>query len=89
MFRTFRLLTKWMHVRKLVNRIFEMKLSELDFVAKIVIDILNIMYHLVLANDWPQVFDDSLARSDWNWSHQYGIDELCEVSILKFYQINI
>ena len=34
---------------------------------------------LIAANDGPQVFDDSLARNDWNWSHQYGIDELCEV----------
>ena len=40
---------------------------------------------LIAANDWPQVFDDSLARNDWNWSHQYGIDELCEVIYFKMF----
>ena len=41
-----------------------------------------IMFNFMIykANDWPQVFDDSLARKDWGWSHDYGIDELCEVS---------
>ena len=41
-----------------------------------------IMFYFMIykANDWPQVFDDSLARKDWGWSHDYGIDELCEVS---------
>merc|ERR1719367_1883366 len=40
-----------------------------------------------IANDWPQVFDDSLARKDWNWSHQYGIDELCEIMITNLREI--
>jgi len=40
-----------------------------------------------IANDWPQVFDDSLARNDWNWSHQYGIDELCEIMITNLREI--
>ena len=43
--------------------------------------ILIIPYNVTQANDWPQVFDDSLARKDWGWSHQTGIDDLCEVKI--------
>ena len=45
--------------------------------------ILIIPYNVTQANDWPQVFDDSLARKDWGWSHQTGIDDLCEVKFLS------
>lgn len=24
-------------------------------------------------------FDDSRARADWNWSHDYDVDDLCKV----------
>jgi len=34
-----------------------------------------------IAATWPQVFDDSEARKDWGWNHNYGIDELCEIMI--------
>ncbi|XP_069676786.1 L-threonine 3-dehydrogenase, mitochondrial isoform X3 [Periplaneta americana] len=30
----------------------------------------------LIADAWPQVFDDSAAREDWNWQHQYDIDKL-------------
>jgi threonine 3-dehydrogenase len=40
-----------------------------------------------IANDWPQVFDDSLGRKDWGWSHDYGIDELCEIMITNLREI--
>ncbi|RWS05620.1 L-threonine 3-dehydrogenase-like protein, partial [Dinothrombium tinctorium] len=36
-----------------------------------------------IADSWPQVFDDSNARKDWNWSHEYNIDDLCRVMIKK------
>ena len=26
-----------------------------------------------IADSWPQVIDDSKARKDWNWSHQYDL----------------
>ncbi|KAJ8687035.1 hypothetical protein QAD02_022829 [Eretmocerus hayati] len=29
-----------------------------------------------IANTWPQVFDDSEARRDWGWKHEYDIDKL-------------
>ena len=34
-----------------------------------------------IAESWPQVFDDSQARNDWGWNHQYGIDELTNIMI--------
>ncbi|XP_064624964.1 L-threonine 3-dehydrogenase, mitochondrial-like [Lineus longissimus] len=30
-----------------------------------------------IADSWPQVFDDSGSRNDWEWEHKYDIDDLC------------
>lgn len=37
------------------------------------------------ADSWPQMFDDTNARNDWGWKHEYGFDELVEsmINILK------
>jgi len=32
----------------------------------------------LIADDWPQVFDDSEARKDWGWKHEYDLDKLVE-----------
>ncbi|WP_297334743.1 L-threonine 3-dehydrogenase [Flavobacterium sp.] len=29
-----------------------------------------------IADSWPQSIDDSHARKDWNWQHQYGLDAM-------------
>ncbi|HLT53221.1 MAG TPA: NAD-dependent epimerase/dehydratase family protein [Flavobacteriaceae bacterium] len=29
-----------------------------------------------IANSWPQSIDDSVARADWNWQHQYDTEAL-------------
>lgn len=29
-----------------------------------------------IADSWPQVFDDSEARADWGWNHEYDMDKL-------------
>lgn len=34
-----------------------------------------------VADSWPQVFDDSEARADWNWKHKYDLDRLVEFMI--------
>lgn len=34
-----------------------------------------------IADNWPQILDDSNARSDWGWHHEYNIEELCQVMI--------
>lgn len=31
-----------------------------------------------IADSWPQVIDDSNARSDWGWSHRFGLSEMVE-----------
>jgi nucleoside-diphosphate-sugar epimerase len=33
-------------------------------------------YRQGIANSWPQSIDDSVARNDWGWNHEYGLDEL-------------
>lgn len=30
----------------------------------------------LIADSWPQVFDDSEARADWGWRHEYDLDKL-------------
>lgn len=29
-----------------------------------------------IADSWPQTIDDSKARADWNWSHNYGLSAM-------------
>jgi nucleoside-diphosphate-sugar epimerase len=35
-----------------------------------------------IADSWPKSIDDSAARKDWGWQHQYGLKEMTE-KILK------
>jgi nucleoside-diphosphate-sugar epimerase len=30
-----------------------------------------------IANSWPQSIDDSFARKEWDWNHQYDLSALC------------
>ncbi len=41
----------------------------------------------LLADSWPMVFDDSNARSDWGWKHNYGLPELVQ-TMLNFTDSN-
>jgi len=36
-----------------------------------------------IAESWPQSIDDSKAREDWGWQHQYDLDELVEVMLIN------
>lgn len=36
-----------------------------------------------IADTWPEVFDDSNARRDWGWKHNYDIKDLCKVMFEK------
>jgi nucleoside-diphosphate-sugar epimerase len=29
-----------------------------------------------IANSWPQSIDDSVARNDWNWKHEYNLEKM-------------
>lgn len=34
-----------------------------------------------IADSWPQVFDDSDARRDWNWKPKYDLDSLVDLMV--------
>lgn len=34
-----------------------------------------------IADSWPQSIDDSVARSDWGWKHEYDLSKMTEVMI--------
>ncbi|MEM4366885.1 MAG: NAD-dependent epimerase/dehydratase family protein [Candidatus Anstonellales archaeon] len=34
-----------------------------------------------IADSWPRSIDDSAARSDWGWSHRYGLKEIVEAML--------
>ncbi|XP_045029638.1 L-threonine 3-dehydrogenase, mitochondrial-like [Daphnia magna] len=34
-----------------------------------------------IADSWPQVFDDSEARAEWNWKPQYDIDGMVDIMV--------
>ena len=33
-------------------------------------------YRQAIANSWPQSIDDSVARNDWGWNHEYDLSAL-------------
>lgn len=38
-------------------------------------------FRQAIADSWPQSIDDSVARSDWNWSHEYNLEKMTEIMI--------
>lgn len=34
-----------------------------------------------IADSWPMVFDDSLAREEWGWRHSIGLEQLVDIMI--------
>lgn len=35
-------------------------------------------FRQAIANSWPSVIDDSHARADWGWAHEYDLDRMTE-----------
>jgi nucleoside-diphosphate-sugar epimerase len=35
-------------------------------------------YRQKIANSWPQSIDDSTARNDWGWKHEYDLEKITE-----------
>ena len=33
-------------------------------------------YRQAIANSWPQSIDDSVARTDWGWKHEYDLERM-------------
>jgi nucleoside-diphosphate-sugar epimerase len=34
-----------------------------------------------IADSWPKSIDDSLARRDWGWKHEYGLSEMTKIMV--------
>ncbi len=35
-------------------------------------------YRQSIANSWPQSIDDSVAKQDWGWQHEYDLAAMTE-----------
>ena len=38
-------------------------------------------FRQAIADSWPQSIDDSAARKDWGWEHQYSLNEMTDIMI--------
>ncbi|WP_353779203.1 NAD-dependent epimerase/dehydratase family protein [Winogradskyella sp. 3972H.M.0a.05] len=44
-----------------------------------------------IADSWPASIDDSLARKDWNWQHQFGLSDITKAMLTNLenhYKLN-
>jgi nucleoside-diphosphate-sugar epimerase len=39
-----------------------------------------------IADSWPGSIDDSSARADWGWKHEYSIERLVDAMISNIYK---
>lgn len=42
-----------------------------------------------IANSWPQLIDDSQARTDWDWNHKFGLESMTTEMLLNIKNMNI
>ena len=40
-------------------------------------------FRQAIADSWPKSIDDSSARADWNWSHNYSLEKMTEEMITQ------
>ncbi len=45
-------------------------------------------YRQAIADSWPQSIDDSVARNDWGWSHEYDLEKLTSDMLKNLNQNN-
>lgn len=38
-------------------------------------------FRQVIASTWPNSIDDMEARLDWNWNHEYGLEEITKIML--------
>jgi nucleoside-diphosphate-sugar epimerase len=40
-------------------------------------------YRQAIADSWPQSIDDTVARNDWNWKHEYDLGRMTSEMLLN------
>ena len=68
----------WTTDKKLVRQLVKKELLS---------DVWFIDQFAILADSWPEVFDDSQAREDWGWKHHVDLDQLVDVMITNLKRI--
>ncbi|HRQ49457.1 MAG TPA: NAD-dependent epimerase, partial [Agriterribacter sp.] len=43
-------------------------------------------YRQAIADSWPQSIDDSMARKDWGWKHEYDLSGITADMLLNLQQ---
>ena len=46
------------------------------------VDVLLSLFN-TLADSWPEVLDDTNARRDWSWDHEYDLEKMVKDMVTK------
>jgi len=38
-------------------------------------------FRQAIADSWPQSIDDSEAREDWGWEHQFSLEDMTQIML--------
>ena len=38
-------------------------------------------FRQAIADSWPSSIDDTIARNDWNWQHNFDLDAMTKVML--------
>ena len=72
------------------NLAMEYQIDDRQKIGKVllVFETLSFSWKLTFsADEWPQVFDDSQARKDWGWQHDYNLEQLVDIMISNLKRI--
>ena len=40
-------------------------------------------FRQAIADSWPRTIDDSLARAEWGWRHEFGLDAMARDMLVE------